>query len=89
MRSCGDARIAAIWYAMIGDTTGEMFRVVSLVRWLAERGETMTDGIVPAVGARFPAFSLTGTDNTAHALGDLVGEKGIILFFFPKVDTGG
>lgn len=50
----------------------------------------MTDGSLPVVGQPLTDFSLAGTDGAIHTLRDLLtAPRGIVLFFFPKVDTGG
>ncbi len=42
-----------------------------------------------AVGADAPAFSLVGSDGAQHALADHVGERGVVLAWFPKAFTPG
>ena len=50
----------------------------------------MTDGTLPVVGQQLADFSLAGTDGVTHNLHDLLtAPHGLVLFFFPKVDTGG
>jgi len=52
--------------------------------------DDMTDGSLPVVGQPLPDFSLAGTDGAMHNLrGLLTAPHGLVLFFFPKVDTGG
>jgi peroxiredoxin Q/BCP len=42
-----------------------------------------------AVGAPAPAFSLRGSDGAMHKLGQHVGERGVVLAWFPKAFTPG
>ena len=50
----------------------------------------MTNGSLPVVGQPLTDFSLAGTDGATHTLHDLLtAPRGLVLFFFPKVDTGG
>lgn len=50
----------------------------------------MTEGSLPVVGQPLAAFTLAGTDGAMHTPDDLrTASRGLVLFFFPKVDTGG
>ena len=42
-----------------------------------------------AVGAPAPEFSLRGSDGELHALADHVGQRGVVLAWFPKAFTPG
>ena len=42
-----------------------------------------------AVGDPAPDFSLPGTDGTIHRLADSVGDRGVVLAWFPKAFTPG
>ncbi len=47
-------------------------------------------GQLPEVGQPMPDFALVGTDRAQHSIADLSRDKrGLILFFFPKANTGG
>jgi len=43
----------------------------------------------PAVGSSAPPFSLAGSDGHTHALADHVGQRGVVLAWFPKAFTPG
>jgi thioredoxin-dependent peroxiredoxin len=45
-----------------------------------------TNGNLPAVGAKAPAFNLVKTDLSEVATGDLAGKR-VVLNIFPSVDT--
>ncbi|MDH4144839.1 MAG: thiol peroxidase [Acidimicrobiia bacterium] len=45
-----------------------------------------TSGNLPAVGSKAPDFSLTKSDLSAVALGDLAGQQ-VVLNIFPSIDT--
>ena len=42
-----------------------------------------------AVGAPAPAFSLRGSDGATHTLAQHVGQRGVVLAWFPKAFTPG
>jgi peroxiredoxin Q/BCP len=42
-----------------------------------------------AVGAAAPAFSLRGSDGATHTLAQHVGQRGVVLAWFPKAFTPG
>lgn len=42
-----------------------------------------------AVGDPAPDFALPGTDGAIHRLADSVGERGVVLAWFPKAFTPG
>jgi peroxiredoxin len=45
---------------------------------------------LPVVGEPLPDFSLLGTDGAMHSVTDLVRDhRGLVLFYFPKANTGG
>ncbi|HEY4540347.1 MAG TPA: thiol peroxidase [Faecalibacter sp.] len=46
-----------------------------------------TNGELPQVGTKAPAFELTATDLSAKSLNDYAG-KNVVLNIFPSVDTG-
>ena len=41
------------------------------------------------VGDAAPAFSLPGSDGTAHTLASFKGKQAVVLAWFPKAFTGG
>lgn len=41
------------------------------------------------IGDKAPAFRLPGSDGATHQLSDYLGEKPVVLAFFPKAFTGG
>jgi peroxiredoxin Q/BCP len=41
------------------------------------------------VGDRAPDFTLSGSDGAAHQLSTYLGERPVVLAFFPKAFTGG
>jgi peroxiredoxin Q/BCP len=41
------------------------------------------------IGDQAPPFRLPGTDGATHQLSDYLGEKPVVLAFFPKAFTGG
>jgi peroxiredoxin Q/BCP len=46
-------------------------------------------GAEPAVGAKAPDFTLSGSDGKQYALSQFVGERGVVLAWFPKAFTPG
>ena len=42
-----------------------------------------------AVGEPAPAFSLMGSDGRIHALADSVGQRAVVIAWFPKAFTPG
>ncbi len=44
---------------------------------------------VPEVGTKAPAFSLMGSDGKTYRLADYVGQREIVLAWFPKAFTPG
>ncbi len=40
-------------------------------------------------GDRAPAFSLPGSDGQTHALESFIGQRGVVLAWFPKAFTPG
>jgi peroxiredoxin Q/BCP len=42
-----------------------------------------------AIGDPAPDFALPGTDGTIHRLADSVGDRGVVLAWFPKAFTPG
>ena len=42
-----------------------------------------------AVGDKAPAFELAGSDGKHYALSQFVGERGVVLAWFPKAFTPG
>ena len=47
------------------------------------------EGAGPAVGDKAPAFSLEGSDGTTHALEKHLGERPVVIAWFPKAFTSG
>jgi hypothetical protein len=47
------------------------------------------EGTGPAVGDKAPAFSLEGSDGKAHALENHLGERPVVIAWFPKAFTSG
>ena len=43
----------------------------------------------PAVGEQAPAFDLAGSDGERYALSQFVGERGVVLAWFPRAFTPG
>jgi len=43
----------------------------------------------PGVGDPAPAFSLPGSDGKTYSLKDFVGQRAVVLAWFPKAFTGG
>ncbi len=41
------------------------------------------------VGDPAPAFALPGTDGKTHRLDDYVGDRAVVVAWFPKAFTGG
>ena len=41
------------------------------------------------IGDQAPPFRLPGSDGETHQLSDYLGEKPVVLAFFPKAFTGG
>ena len=41
------------------------------------------------IGDKAPPFKLPGSDGATHQLSDYLGEKPVVLAFFPKAFTGG
>ena len=41
------------------------------------------------IGDEAPRFRLPGSDGATHQLSDYLGEKPVVLAFFPKAFTGG
>lgn len=48
-----------------------------------------TAGADLSVGDKAPNFSLPGSDGTTYALDDFLGEKPVVIAWFPKAFTGG
>jgi len=42
-----------------------------------------------AIGDPAPAFSLSGSDGKVHSLADSVGERAVVVAWFPKAFTPG
>jgi len=58
-----------------------IFAAVILFAWSA--------GAELSVGDPAPDFALAGTDGSVHRLADSVGERGVVLAWFPKAFTPG
>jgi len=43
----------------------------------------------PGAGDTAPAFTLPGSDGKSHSLSDHVGERAVVIAWFPKAFTGG
>jgi peroxiredoxin Q/BCP len=46
-------------------------------------------GAEPAPGDRAPDFTLQGSDGRSYRLSNFVGERGVVLAWFPKAFTPG
>ncbi len=47
------------------------------------------EGAGPAVGDKAPAFSLEGSDGKEHTLDNHLGERPVVIAWFPKAFTSG
>lgn len=59
---------------------------------LLAAGALATAGAASAaleVGDKAPDFTLPGSDGTTISLSSVLGEKNVVLAFFPKAFTGG
>ena len=52
-------------------------------------GGSVMAGDGPGVGDAAPEFSLPGSDGKSHSLSDHVGERAVVIAWFPKAFTGG
>jgi peroxiredoxin Q/BCP len=52
-------------------------------------GGAMVAGETLSVGDEAPAFTLPGSDGKSHSLSDHVGERAVVIAWFPKAFTGG
>jgi peroxiredoxin Q/BCP len=43
----------------------------------------------PGVGDVAPSFSLPGSDGRTHSLSDHMGQRTVVIAWFPKAFTGG
>jgi peroxiredoxin Q/BCP len=43
----------------------------------------------PTTGSRAPEFALQGSDGREHRLADHLGQRGVVLAWFPKAFTPG
>jgi peroxiredoxin Q/BCP len=41
------------------------------------------------IGDQAPPFSLPGSDGATHSLADHLGERAVVIAWFPKAFTGG
>ncbi len=55
----------------------------------SEATKSETAKVVLKAGDTFPAMALPDETGTKKKLGDLVGEKGLVLYVYPKDDTPG
>lgn len=60
---------------------GLLSAVVVAVAWTASAE--------PSIGDPAPDFALSGTDGTVHRLADSIGDRGVVLAWFPKAFTPG
>jgi peroxiredoxin Q/BCP len=56
---------------------------------MAMGGGAMTAGETHDVGDAAPDFTLPGSDGKTHSLSDHVGERAVVIAWFPKAFTGG
>jgi len=52
-------------------------------------GGIVVAGEDPDAGDAAPAFTLPGSDGKSHSLSDHVGERAVVIAWFPKAFTGG
>ena len=62
---------------------------ILMVVAIAMCGGVMIAGETPSVGDDAPAFTLPGSDGKSHSLSDHVGERAVVIAWFPKAFTGG
>ena len=65
-----------------------VYRTVGLVL-VGVATATVAAGADLEVGDPAPEFALPGTDGTIHRLADSVGDRGVVLAWFPKAFTPG
>ncbi len=63
-----------------------MFVIISAISAKEKQMETFKD---LKVGMAAPDFALNDGNGTAHSLRDYLGEKNVVLAFYPKDFTGG
>ena len=47
------------------------------------------DSMKPTVGVKAPDFELKGSDGKVHRLSDHLGQRAVVIAWFPKAFTGG
>lgn len=47
------------------------------------------DSMKTAVGEKAPDFELKGSDGKMHSLSDHLGQRAVVIAWFPKAFTGG
>ena len=67
-------------------TTIFTFMIISAISAKEKQMETFTD---LEVGMTAPDFTLNDGDGVTHSLRDYLGEKNVVLAFYPKDFTGG
>ncbi len=67
-------------------TTAFTFIIISAINAEEKQMETLKD---LKVGMAAPDFTLNNGDGAAHSLRDYLGEKSVVLAFYPKDFTGG
>ncbi len=67
-------------------TTAFTFIIISAINAEEKQMETLKD---LKVGMAAPDFTLNNGDGAAHNLRDYLGEKNVVLAFYPKDFTGG
>jgi hypothetical protein len=63
--------------------------VVAAVAWITGITSWGQQVVELKVGDAAPAFSLPGSDGKTHQLSDHLGQRAIVLAWFPKAFTGG
>lgn len=66
-----------------------MKTLLSLVIAFGLAATATLQAATPAVGDKAPAFEGKDQDGKTHKLGDYVGKKNLILYFYPKDNTPG
>ncbi len=65
---------------------------VQIMNWLLIALTILLPGLAiaaPEIGDPSPDFSLQGSDGNTYSLEKLMGNRGIVIAFFPKAFTGG
>jgi peroxiredoxin Q/BCP len=62
-------------------------RIVLSLALLVGASGARAEALAP--GSRAPAFDLPGSDGAQHRLADHLGQRGVVLAWFPKAFTPG